>query len=108
MRSTAVQLVAYQSGRAYARRRVDARLRELAVKIHATSYGDAGAVRAQAGALRDERAARRDVYRELAKRQFPDPGALTGGALHQYLVLRGGIRAEESAIDWLDEVKAVL
>jgi virulence activator alpha len=28
--------------------------------------------------------------------------------LHQYLVLRGGIRAEESAIEWLDEVAAGL
>jgi len=28
--------------------------------------------------------------------------------LHQYLVLRGGIGAEESAIDWLDEVATAL
>jgi hypothetical protein len=28
----------------------------------------------------------------------PDPSVLRGAALHQYLVLRGGIRAEESAI----------
>jgi hypothetical protein len=28
--------------------------------------------------------------------------------LHQYLVLRGGIRAEESAVEWLDEVVAGL
>jgi hypothetical protein len=33
---------------------------------------------------------------------------LRGAALHQYLVLRGGIRAEESALDWLDEVAAAL
>lgn len=87
---------------------VDVRLRDLAVKVRATRYGDAGAVLAQAGALRDERAARLDVYRTLQQEQFPDPGVLTGAALHQYLVLRGGIRAEESAIDWLDEVKAAL
>ena len=58
----------------------------------------------QVAALRAERAALLDTYRGFEKRQFPDPGALTGTALHQYLVLRGGIRAEESAIDWLDEV----
>ncbi len=46
--------------------------------------------------------------RQAEKRQFPDPGALTGSTLHQYLVLRGGIRAEESAIDWLDEVATAL
>lgn len=87
---------------------IDARLRDLAVKIRAVRYGDIAAVRAQAGALRAERATRLDVYRTLEKRQFPDPGSLTGAALHQYLVLRGGIRAEESAINWLDEVKAAL
>jgi hypothetical protein len=42
------------------------------------------------------------------KHQFPAPGALTGSALHQYLVLRGGIRAEEGAIDWLDELTTAL
>ncbi|MGH3562549.1 MAG: PadR family transcriptional regulator [Mycobacterium sp.] len=87
---------------------VDARLRDLAVKVRAACYGDAAAVHAQAVALRAERAARLDVYRALEKRQFPDPGSLAGATLHQYLVLRGGIRAEESAIDWLDEVKAAL
>ncbi len=87
---------------------VDARLRDLAVKVRAAGYGDVAAVRAQAVALRAERAARLDVYRALEKRQFPDPGSLTGATLHQFLVLRGGIRAEESAIDWLDEVKAAL
>lgn len=83
---------------------VDNRLRELAVKIRAAGYGDAEAVRDQATTLRAERAERLDVYRALAKKQFPDPSSLTGAGLHQYLVLRGGIRAEESAVDWLDEV----
>ena len=49
-----------------------------------------------------------DTYRGFEKKQFPDPTALRGNALHQYLVLRGGIRAEESTIDWLDEVTAAL
>jgi hypothetical protein len=49
-----------------------------------------------------------DAYRVFEKRQFPDPSALSGSALHQYLVLRGGIRAEESAVEWLDEVAASL
>ncbi len=42
------------------------------------------------------------------RQQFSDPSALRGSALHQYLVLRGGIRTEESTIDWLDEVTAAL
>jgi DNA-binding PadR family transcriptional regulator len=87
---------------------VDARVRDLAVKIRGARYGDIGAVRAQVAALRAERTARLEVYRGLEKRQFSHPRSLTGTALHQYLVLRGGIRAEESAVDWLDEVARAL
>ena len=72
------------------------------------SLGDVAAVRGHVNALRTELVARLDLYREIQKRQFPRPDALSGPALHQYLVLRGGIRAEENTIDWLDEIKAVL
>lgn len=82
----------------------DNRTRDLAVKIRAAEYGDIAALRDQVSALRAERAELLDTYRGFEKRQFPDPGALSGSALHQYLVLRGGIRAEEGVIDWLDEV----
>jgi len=83
-------------------------LRDLAVKIRGAEYGDVGAVRRQVAALRAQRAGRLDIYRALEKRQFPDRGGLSGSSLHQYLVLRGGIRAEENALDWLDEVGAAL
>lgn len=86
----------------------DNRTRDLAVKIRAASYGDITALRAQVNALRDERVELLDTYRGFQKRQFPDPSALLGSALHQYLVLRGGIRTEESAVEWLDEVAASL
>ena len=86
----------------------DNRTRDLAVKIRAAAYGDIDALRAQAAALRAERADLLDTYLGFEKRQFPDPSALAGSALHQYLVLRGGIRAEESAIDWLDEVATAM
>ncbi|MGL5441422.1 MAG: PadR family transcriptional regulator, partial [[Mycobacterium] stephanolepidis] len=43
-------------------------------------------------------------YREMEKRQFPAPDQLTGAALHQYLVLRGGVRMEEGFTDWCDEM----
>jgi len=86
----------------------DHRTRDLAVKLRGARFGDVGAVRAQVLALRAERVALLDTYRELEKRQFPDPATLRGAALHQYLVLRGGIRAEESAIAWLDEVAGAL
>jgi DNA-binding PadR family transcriptional regulator len=61
--------------------------RDVAVKLRGAVYGDVAAIRAQVAALRAER---------------------RGATLHQYLVLRGGIRAEESAIDWLDEVTNAL
>jgi DNA-binding PadR family transcriptional regulator len=86
----------------------DNRTRDLAVKVRGAAHGDVDDVRAQAVALRAERAELLDTYREFEKRQFPDPSALHGAALHQYLVLRGGMRAEEGAIDWLDEVAAAL
>jgi DNA-binding PadR family transcriptional regulator len=85
--------------------------REMAVKLRGAVYGSEGsvaAVRAQVAALRAERLDSLDTYRALEKRAFPDPSVLRGAALHQYLVLRGGIRAEESAIDWLDEVANAL
>jgi Transcriptional regulator PadR-like family len=57
----------------------DDRTRDLAVKLHG--------------------AALLDTCLGFEKRPFPDPSALSGSALHQYLVLRGGIRAEESSVD---------
>jgi DNA-binding PadR family transcriptional regulator len=86
----------------------DNRTRDLAVKIRAAAFGDVEALHGQVVALGAERAELLDTYREFEKRQFPDPGALRGTVLHQYLVLRGGIRAEESAVEWLDEVAAGL
>jgi DNA-binding PadR family transcriptional regulator len=86
----------------------DNRTRDLAVKIRAAAFGDVEALHDQVVALRAERAELLDTYRGFEKRQFPDPGALRGTVLHQYLVLRGGIRAEESAVEWLDEVAAGL
>jgi DNA-binding PadR family transcriptional regulator len=86
----------------------DNRTRDVAVKLRGAAYGDPAALRVQISALRAARAQLLDTYRGFEKRQFPDPSALRGNALHQYLVLRGGIRAEESTIDWLDEVTAAL
>jgi len=86
--------------------------RDLAVKLRGAVYGSVAgsvaAVSAQVAALRAERVDSLDTYRQLEKRSFSDPSVLHGAALHQYLVLRGGIRAEESAIGWLDEVTAAL
>jgi DNA-binding PadR family transcriptional regulator len=86
----------------------DNRTREVAVKLRGAAFGDRSALHEQIVALRAERAQLLDTYRGFEKKQFPDPAALRDNALHQYLVLRGGIRAEEGTIDWLDEVTAAL
>ena len=86
----------------------DSRTRDLAVKIRGAVYGDVDALRTQVAALRNERAELLDTYLGFEKRQFPDPSALGGAAMHQHLVLRGGILAEEGSLRWLDEVLAAL
>ena len=82
--------------------------RDMAVKLRGALYGDVPALRAQVAALRAERAESLDIHRALQQCTFPDPSVLHGTALHQYLVLRGGIRAEEGVIEWLDEVAQAL
>ena len=86
----------------------DSRTRELAVKIRGAAHGDVDALRGQVAALRSERARQLDTYLGFEKRQFPNPSALDGPTLHQYLVLRGGILAEEGSLRWLDEVLTAL
>lgn len=89
----------------------DGRTRDLAVKLRGVGFGDDStlvALRTQVIGLRRERAELLDTYLGFEKRQFPDPAALTGSALHQHLVLRGGIRAEQGSLEWLDEILAAL
>lgn len=77
---------------------------ELALKIRAAVHGDLSALCAEVTRHRDRHAERLDVFRYMEKRDFPDPAALSGTALHQYLVLRGGIRVEEGFTEWCTEV----
>jgi len=77
---------------------------ELGVKLRAASYArDLEDVLADVRSHLADHQTRLDLFRQLAKRDYPDPSALTGPALHQYLVLRGGIRMEEGWVGWLDE-----
>jgi DNA-binding PadR family transcriptional regulator len=76
---------------------------ELAVKLRGASFGDRQAVLDVVRANLADHHARLDHYRQLMKRDYPDPSALTGLALDQYLVLRGGILMEETWIAWLTE-----
>ncbi len=81
---------------------------ELAVKIRGATFGDPAKVAEEIVRHRAHHAERLDVYRQIEKRDFPSPAALTGQHLHQYLVLRGGIRVEEGQVEWFDEVLAAL
>ncbi|MFN8192841.1 MAG: PadR family transcriptional regulator [Nocardioidaceae bacterium] len=76
---------------------------ELSVKMRGASYGDGAAVRDVVGQSLAEHEARLAHYRQLERRDHPDPGALTGHDLDTYLVLRGGIRLEEFWVAWLTE-----
>jgi len=82
--------------------------RELAVKIRGAGFGDPGSVIAEIARHRDAHAGQHDVYRLIEKRDFPAPGELSGRALHQYLVLRGGIRLEQGHLEWFEEVLRAL
>ena len=81
---------------------------DLAVKIRGASYGNPAAVADEVRRHRAMHADRLEFYLTNEKREFPDPSALTGRRLHQWLVLRGGINLERGMIDWFDEVIAVL
>jgi DNA-binding PadR family transcriptional regulator len=81
---------------------------DLAVKIRGASYGDPAAVAAEVRRHRAAHAERLEFYLTNEKREFPDPSALRGHRLHQWLVLRGGIGLERGLIDWYDEVVAAL
>ena len=81
---------------------------DLAVTIRGASYGDPARVVDEVRRHRAAHAQRLEFYLGNEKREFPDPSALQGHRLHQWLVLRGGISLERGLIDWYDEVVAAL
>jgi len=77
---------------------------EVGLKMRAASYAqDRESVLADVRNHLADHQTRLDVFRQLEKRDYPEPAALTGQTLDQYLVLRGGIRMEETWVAWLDE-----
>lgn len=83
-------------------------MRDLALKVRAATFGDPEAVIAHVRTQRNAHAVALDGYLQMEKRQFPAPDQLSGAELHQYLVLRGGIRMEEGFTDWCDEMLSAL
>jgi DNA-binding PadR family transcriptional regulator len=77
---------------------------ELAVKMRAASLAaDREAVLTVVRDNLAEHATRLAFYEQLCQQDYPEPTALTGADLDQYLVLRGGIRLEQGMVDWLTE-----
>ncbi|MDF0529625.1 PadR family transcriptional regulator [Tsukamurella sp. 8F] len=81
---------------------------ELAVKIRGARPEDLPALADEIHRHREAHAERVDLYRSMEKNDYPDPSTLTGTALQQQLVLRGGIVIEEALVGWLDEVHSAL
>lgn len=81
---------------------------DLGVKLRAAEFGDLAAVLGELKAHRDEHVAQLKLFNGFAHDYYPDPDSLRGRRLHQYLVLRGGIRSEEAFIEWCDEVIVAL
>ncbi|ANH37576.1 hypothetical protein I601_1134 [Nocardioides dokdonensis FR1436] len=76
---------------------------ELAVKMRGASFGERAAVLDVVRAELVEHVARLARYEQLTARDYPDPTTLTGLALDQYLVLRGGVLTEQTWVTWLTE-----
>lgn len=82
---------------------------ELAVKLRGAAYlPDRTPLVAEVRRHRDEHASRYAVYQQIADRDFPEPAALEGQRVHQYLVLRGGLRIEQGFVEWCDEILSAL
>ncbi len=77
---------------------------EFAVKVRGMQFGDRDAVIADVRNRREAHRAQLDFYLADAAKTFPDPSAVPEQLHGAYLVLRGGIRAEQGGIDWCDEI----
>lgn len=76
---------------------------DLAVKLRGASYGDRPTLLRHVRETLADHQARLAHYRVLEQRDYPEPGALAGAELDQFLVLRGGVRLEEFWIGWLTD-----
>lgn len=76
---------------------------ELAVKLRGASFGEVESVLVVVRANLVDHQTRLGHFEQLMQRDYPDPEALTGLALDQYLVLRGGVLTEQTWVAWLTE-----
>lgn len=81
---------------------------DFAVKVRGMPFGDRAAVLADIARQREAHVERLAYYETDAAKRYPEPGLLDESELPTYLVLRGGIRTEQTYIDWCDEMLATL
>ena len=77
---------------------------EFAVKLRALGERDRAAAIDDVERRRSEHLTRLEYYEKSAARFYPDPSVIDDEALGAWLVLRGGVIAEEAGIRWCDEI----
>jgi DNA-binding PadR family transcriptional regulator len=77
---------------------------EFAVKLRALPFGDTDAIIEDVRVRRHAHEAQLGYYIESAAKHYPDPEALRDDELGAWLVLRGGMLAEQTGIAWCDEI----
>lgn len=77
---------------------------EFAVKLRALPFGDSAAIVDDVRVRRRAHTEQLAYYAESAARFYPNPDDLTDDELGGWLVLRGGMLAEQTGIAWCDEI----
>jgi len=80
---------------------------EFAVKLRGLQFGDRVAVLDDVQRRRAAHVEQLSFYQANAAKNYPDPSALTDADLGAYVVLRGGMLAEQTGIAWCDEILQV-
>jgi DNA-binding PadR family transcriptional regulator len=81
---------------------------EFTVKLRALHLMDHQVVLEAVGRRRAQHATVLADYAASAAKFFPDPTSLDDEQVGPYLALRGGIRLEQSGLDWCDEITRTL
>ncbi|MEJ7634853.1 PadR family transcriptional regulator [Aeromicrobium sp.] len=77
---------------------------EFAVKLRALPFGDSDAIIDDVRVRRRAHAEQLAYYVDSAAKFYPRPDDLTDDEIGGWLVLRGGILAEQTGITWCDEI----
>ena len=77
---------------------------EFAVKLRALPFGDTDAIIDDVRARRRAHEAQLAYYVDSADKFYPHPDDLADHEIGGWLVLRGGMLAEQTGIEWCDEI----